>query len=476
MARLWHVLSSVTISHLPESAMRQRIFPLTAAVLACLVISAQSASADDGDTAKVKRLPTINVQVELVGKAPTPTAKQIHPYTDALGVYIYKVQKVRWGKLDPDVDRIAVTHWVVYRKHPQKITRKRLKKRMRLTITPFRNVKDRYQTVYRSEHEDALTLPLFHDLNQKIEPPPGEKTRWNYGVDLSGMFPIFFELKDQLRLVALGDCQAWFANKAQNFMGKSNLETPVALSMCQQRSGLPFQKLMIENYLIHLPELDWVVLTWNPRFVSAAWTEHGAKAKRFTESPGFAHDRENAKTLWKSDEKEKKAITTEQIRRRPDLASVWRNRPWGWLYLAPDRHRFGPRGEVLRAQKKLGQYKFVPERWKVFEEIVEILSEQEIKLLVYTTPIHPETANQKVKDKMGTDAAGYQDQVRRMGELQKKYPKTLFFYDLNNMGDNGLEDKDFENIDHVSASGAEKVSRRVEAFRRKVEAKLGKKD
>jgi len=67
------------------------------------------------------------------------------------------------------------------------------------------------------------------------------------------------------------------------------------------------------------------------------------------------------------------------------------------------------------------------------------------------------------------DAAGYQDQVRRIEALAERHPQTLFFYDLNNLGDNGLDDADFENIDHVDASGAEKVSRRVEAFRPDVE-------
>ena len=457
--------------------MSSRRFALIALLTGVVGIT-WTARADDAGTntlKKPKRLTTIHVHAGLVGKAPTPTLQQIAPYTDALAVYIYKVTKLHHGKLPPDTEQIAVTHWVIYRNHTQKITRNRPKKRVRLTLTPFENVKDRYQTVYLAEHEDALELPLYHDVDQKIEPPPGEKARWSYGVDVSSMFPIFFQVKDQLRLVALGDCQAYFANKAQNYMPEENLKSPVALNMCQQRSGLPFQKLLIDHYLVHLPELEWVVLTWNPRFVSAAWTEHGVKAEQFAKSSGFAHDREHAAAIWKPAEKDNRPVTVADITAKPDLARTWMRRPWGWIYLSPNRHRYGPKGEVMRVQNKLGEYKFVAERWEIFEQIVATLDKRGIKLLVYTTPIHPETANQKVKDKMGIDAAGYQDQVRRMGALQKRYPKTLFFYDLNNMGDNSLDDKDFENIDHVSASGAEKVSRRVEAFRKKVEAELAKK-
>jgi len=436
---------------------------LTCLLAMCLTALPAAADADN------KRVPTYDVHVELLAKSPTPTLEQIAPYTDALGVYKYKVTKVRKGKLEHEV--IGVVHWVRFLKQEQRITKQNRGKSLRLRITPFEHMADSLQTVYRSELDGELDLPLYFDTGQKIDMPPDLKKRWNYGVDLSSMMPLFFEMKEQIKLVALGDCQAWFANKAQNYWTEDNLETPVALNMCQQRSGLPFQKLMVDHYVTRLPNVEWVVLTWNPRFVSAAWKEHGRKAAQFESSSGFQHDRANAEKAWTADGKAK-PWTIERITADPRFMRVWRRRPWGWVYLAPDRHRFNPRGEVLKNQHKFGQYKFVPQRWEIFEQIVKTLAERDIKVLVYTTPIHPETARQKVKDKMGTDAAGYQDQVRRMHELEKQYPKHMFFYDLNNMGDNGLEDKDFENIDHVSASGAEKVSRRVEAFRRKVEERL----
>jgi len=440
---------------------------LAAAVAAVCLSPAVPAIADDTPG---RITPTHQVHVKLLRKAPTPTLKQIAPYTDALAVYTYEVVKPPKGGGFPD--QITVAHWAVYRKAEQRVTDRKPGKKSKLTLAPWDAAKDRLQTVYRSDPADDadVALPLYFDVGQKLSPPPGEAERWDYGVDLSSMMPMFYKLRGQLKLVLLGDCQAWFANKAENFYAEQNAQTPVALNMCQQRSGLPFQQVLVEDYLVHLPELEWVVLTWNPRFVNKAWTEHGIKAERFRKSPGYRHDREHQPIKAEADRD--KPVTVSDLTSHPRDARVWQGRPWGWVYLAPNRHRFNPRGEVLKVQKKGVRYAFVQDRWAVFEQIVETLHKHKIKLLVYTTPIHPETANQTVKDKMGIDAAGYQDQVRRIEALADRYPQTLFFYDLNNMGDNGLDDADFENIDHVDASGAEKVSRRVEAFRLDVERRL----
>ncbi|MCC5828109.1 MAG: hypothetical protein JJU36_01555 [Phycisphaeraceae bacterium] len=417
--------------------------------------------------------PTLSVQAELLAKAPTPTLEQISPYTDALVIYRYRVTRVHGGNRDLEDKVINVSHWGIYRGHTQSVTRHNVGRRQRLSLTEFTNVSGEVQTVFRSEldDDDADNLaPLFHDIGRGIDLPPEERTRWGYGVDLTDMMPLFFELKDQLKLVVLGDCQAWFANRAELYMADENRITPVSLSMCQQRSGLPFQKLMVDHYLVNLPKLEWVILTWNPRFVSKAWTEHGVQARRFSSSRGFAFDRENEKEIWKPREGE--PLTVSKIVEQPRFTRLWSQRPWGWIYLSPDRHRFNPRGEVIRAQRLKGVYEFVPERWEIFESIVETLAEKDVKVLVYTTPIHPESANHPVKDKTGVDAEGYQDQVRMMREMEKRYSRHLFFYDLNNMGDNGLKHEDFENIDHVSASGALKVSQRVERFRLGMEERL----
>lgn len=414
-----------------------------------------------------KNSPPIVLDVELLEKAATPTLAQIKPYSEALAVYRYRVLAVVKGELKPT--EIGVTHWVIYRNEFQPITRTPLGKRLRLEVRPFEEVRGSVQTVYRGELP-RMVDNLYHDVAQQIVMPASERGRGGYGVDLTGLMPLFFKLKDQLKLVVLGDCQGWFANKAELYYGEENRRTPVSLNMGQQRSGLPFQKLLVENYLVHLPKLEWVVLTWNPRFVNANWGEHGIKGKAFASSPGFKYDQERAAEVWKPNGNGQ-PLTVQDIQANPELAKIWNGRPWGWINLGPSHN--SAKAEVLGNQRKLGLYRFVPERWALFESIVKMLADRKVRLLAFTTPVHPETANQPVKDKTGVDAPGYQAQVVKMKELEKQYPEYFFFYDLNNMGNNGLEDSDFGNIDHVSGPGAQKVSERVEKFRLDIVKRLG---
>ena len=411
--------------------------------------------------------PTHEVQVEFLEKAPTPTLEAIKPYSDALALYKYRVASVKKGELAADT--IAVYHWVIWRDVVQPISQARPGQKVNLSLSPYDRVQAAFQTVFRSDLASALTLPTFYDMGQKVQGPASERGRWDYGLALSGMIRLMFHLKDQLKLVALGDCQAWFANKAELFMEQENRRAPVAISMCQERSGLPFQKWMVDDYLVHLPKLEWVILTWNPRFVNAAWTEHGIKGGQFAASQGFRYDREHEAEIWQPGPGP--LVTVAQIEASPVFYPIWQHRRWGWYPSA--RYGSSARPEVLGNQRKLGTYKFLPERWEIFESIVKALADRDVRLLAYTTPVHPETANQPVKDKSGVDAPGYQDQVRRMHELEKKFPKHLFFYDFNKMGDNGLDDRDFGNIDHVTSTGAQKTSEKVEAFRKAVEARLG---
>jgi hypothetical protein len=108
------------------------------------------------------------------------------------------------------------------------------------------------------------------------------------------------------------------------------------------------------------------------------------------------------------------------------------------------------------------------------EAIARTLADRKVKLLVVTQPVHPETGNQKVKDKSGVDEEGYKDQVARMKGMEKKYPGYFFFYDFNNVGNSGLADEDFGNIDHPTATGAQKATRAVEAYRLKLVEELRK--
>jgi hypothetical protein len=413
--------------------------------------------------------PTLTVNAELLEKCAQPRREELGPYMEAIGVYVYRVLKVREGDLKDE--RIGVAHWVLKRLLAQPVTEQKPGEKVTLRLCPLGAVDRSIQTVYRKEVPEAALLPCFYDCDQKLVYPEGAPNRWSYNVELSPKFPLMFRLKDQLKLVTLGDCQAWYANRAELYMGEENRTTPCALNLCQKRSGIDFQKLMIETYFVRMPKLEWIVVTWNPRWLTATWAEHGVKGRELERSPGFQYDKQHLDELFKP--ASEPPLTVQAIEASP-LGGLWRSQPWGWHKQADAPAGNQGAREMQGYQRRLGTFMFVPERWAEFESVVKhvVQTSAKIKFLVYTQPVHPSSAGLRVKDKLGTDPAQYQFQVSLMKGLEQKYPDRFFFYDLNNMGASGLESGDFRDSDHVSGRGARRVSEKVERFRQECEARL----
>lgn len=430
------------------------------------------------------RLPaTIEVDAVLIAKSDPPPPERIATYQEALGIYVWQVT----GSSGPAIkagDKIAVSHWLVRRNLAQEITKSAIapppappppgKKPPKLRTThlklrPWADVAGVLQTVEMSDTASEPGLTRWHDVGQNIQLPKAGD-RWDYTVDVSEKMPLFFRLKDQLKLVAIGDCQAWFANKAELYYGDENRASPVAFNLCQQRSCLDYQRMIVEDYLVKLPKLEWVVLTWNPRFVNGTWNEHGRKLAEYKGSRGYAYDKANAAEVWKPGPG---PLTTAQILKAPEFSAIWSMQPWGWVNVGPAdaRQQSGALNEARGEGRRRPSYNSVEARWQSLTTIIEALKAKNVKLIIFTTPVHPEMKNFPVRDKSNIPAEGITAQNVRLKELETKYPGTVFFFDLNNNCDNGLDGADFVNIDHVSGTGAQKVTERVEAFRKQCAAK-----
>jgi hypothetical protein len=405
--------------------------------------------------------PTCTVEAELVEKCAQPRREEVAPYTEAIGVYVYRVANVMKGELKDNP--IGVAHWVMKRYLDQPVTKSKPGDRVTLQLCPFPAAGKSIQTVYRKEAAGTDGIPHFFDCAQKLVYPEGAPNRWSYNVDSSAKFQRMFLLKDQLKLVTLGDCQGWYANRAELYLREENRKTPVAYNLCQKRSGIDYQKLMIETYFVRLPKLEWIVVTWNARWLSGTWAEHGVKGRELEKSPGFQYDKQHLDELFKPEDKP------------PLTVAEAGERDWGWNSGLGEGGG-GARGgdAIFRGQQyKLGSFMFVPERWADFESAVRRMAETaRVKMLVYTQPIHPASAKFKVKGKNGTDEESDKFLVTLMRGLEKKHPDRFFFYDLNNSGDNGLAPGDFGDEDHVSGRGARRVTERVEAYRLEIERLL----
>lgn len=336
-----------------------------------------------------------------------------------------------------------------------------------LNLRPFKDM-GRLSEVYRSETIANITSPMFHDVGQKVVLP--EAGRWNYSIDISRAMRTYHLLRNQLKLVVLGDCQGWFSSRARPFYEAENAKVPVAMCLTQERSCLAFYETMVKDYVLQCPKMEWVVFAYHTRWVNgnAGWRGMGEFNNTFKNSAGYKFDRAHEADVFRP--LKVPAISLDQLRAMPEMGAYWDKAPWGEL----PREGNGAPGGRGEATGRGGNYKFSPERWAQWEGIVKTLADRKIRVLAYTTPIHPATAKLAVKDKNGTTEEGYKDQVVRMKELEAKYKGFFFFYDYNNGGDNGLTDEDFGNMDHCHLSGAVKCTKAVEAFRLNIEKTLGK--
>jgi hypothetical protein len=434
----------------------------------CVPAVAQRTLPAPKDDFGVVLVPKITAKCELVAKSKVPEPKDFKlDYADGLVVFEYKVLSVTQGNV-PKAN-IRVTHWGVRRKMVQPLPAAKIGQQVTLRLTPYGDVEENLGKVCRSDTLAVSPMPMFHDVGQEVVLPVDERGRWNYAVEVGRRIKTLIVLRNQLKLVVLGDCQAWFANNTVQYYGEENKKTPVALGVWQEREGLELWKPFTEEYLVRLPKLEWVVLMWNPRYVNATWP-YGAKAQAFLRSPGCQFDKQRAADVFKPAPAGAVPLTTEQVLADPTIGAQWQKGPYNEIRGV----KFGrsAKAQALEVQKKAGAYKFSSDRWDLLESMAKALAGRKVKLLVVTQPIHPATGDQNIKDKSGVDAAGYTDQVARLKAMEKKYPGLFFCYDFNNGGNNGLVDEDFGNIDHPTQTGAFKATKAIEAYRLKIEGEL----
>ena len=242
------------------------------------------------DLMKLQFEPTHIVKVKLLEKSPMPDRGTTFVYQEALAAYRYRVVEVVKGVLQAPT--ILVTHWILYRNNRQPAADMAIGDVRTLKLRRF-NEMPALQATVLSDTTDDLEAPIFHDIGTKLQLPAYERGRWSYNVELSQKMPLFFELRSQLKLVVLGDCQAACAHRAELYYGDENRITPVAYNLCQERAGLAMHKLLVDDYLLHLPKLEWVLLSWNPRYVNASWKTHGMKLAQFRSSRGYTYDKKH---------------------------------------------------------------------------------------------------------------------------------------------------------------------------------------
>lgn len=408
--------------------------------------------APDGRLLDIDMSDPIRLKVKLLAKSKIPTLADIAPYREALVFYEYSVRKRIEGTFKRD-QKLRVAHWAIYDNQPQAIGNAKVGSSHTLRLYPYQQFNE-LKSLYTS---DTLTLdpdiPLYHDVGQKILENRSVEERYDYDSIFSEKMPIFWRIKDQLKLVSLGDSRGAAGVRAEIFYGTENQKTPVAYNLAISGGPLEFQEIVVDKYLAKMPNLEWVVYQMSPRAVNR-YFEHSAD-RELLKSRGFAFDRKHAETLWQRSDAAKKTVAG--ITSIPHVSEYWNERPWGWKFKAevwqhPKTKRFEQEWEISK------------KRWNRLTSMIAALNERDVKMLLYLSPLHPIMRGQPVVDDDGTTQEGYRELVDELKQLAAQFPNFVFV-DLLQGGNHDFLPEMFKDLDHLNALGATKLTQKLEEIR-----------
>ncbi len=413
--------------------------------------------APDGRLLDIDVSDPIRLKVKLLAKSKIPTLSDITPYREALVFYEYSVRK----RIESEFKgkKLRVAHWAIYDNQPQAIGKAKIGSSHTLHLYPYQQFNE-LKSLYTS---DTLALdadvPLYHDVGQKILENRTIEERYDYDSIFSEKMPIFWRIKDQLKLVALGDSRGAAGVQAEIFYGEENQKTPVAYNLAISGGPLEFQKIVVDKYLTRMPNLEWVVYQMSPRAVNRHF-EHSAD-RELLKSRGFAFDRKHTKTLWQRPDMHTNKKTVAEITSVPHVSEYWNERPWGWKFKAevwqnPKTKRFKQRWEISE------------KRWNRLISMIDALNECGVKVLLYLSPLHPVMQGQPVVDDDGTTQKGYRELVGRLKQLEAE-SLNLVFVDFLQGGNHDFLPEMFKDLDHLNALGAMKLTQALEQVRQRYE-------
>ena len=407
--------------------------------------------AEDGRLLDIDMSDPIQLKVKLLAKSRIPTLSDISPYRDALVFYEYSVQKRLEGKFIGK--KLRVAHWAIYDNQPQAIGKAKVGSSRTLHLYPYQQFSE-LESLYTSDTLALdLDIPLYHDVGQKILENRSVEERYDYDSIFSEKMPVFWRIKNQLKLVSLGDSRCEAGVRAELFYGEENRKTPVAYNLAISGGPLEFQEIVVDKYLLRMPNLEWVVYQMSPRAVNRYY-EHSAD-RRLLKSSGFAFDRKHAEILWQRSNENKKTVA--EVAAVPYVSEYWNERPWGWKFKAEVWHN--PRA------KNFGQkWEISEKRWDRLTSMIAALNERDIKVLLYLSPFHPVMRNQPVVDDDGTSQKGYQELVDRLNQMEAEFP-NLVFADFLQGGNHDFLPEMFKDLDHLNALGAAKLTQQLEEIR-----------
>jgi hypothetical protein len=393
---------------------------------------------------------TISVEVERLGYSKPPTVEQVSPYNEALVFHSYRVKNVFGGKLSDET--IQVGHWAIIDGKSRAIASNK-GQTTRLEILPIEKVPGANDLFHANELDDLYSSQYIEVLPP--DQPVVSSFRYQYGGPISKQMRLYWELKDQLRLIAIGNSRTSVGVATEAFLQPQNKLTPLALNLAPPGSNLELQQLLVTDYLQDLPSLEWVLWGLSPRYFNKHRPPN-ARLQDFVESHGYRHDQQQARDY-------KKGWAKQTDRSLSLIAEL--NLPTATSYGATIRDDVAPLNpknhhdaELLKKAFSRVRFEWDEEQWSRFQKVIHTMHQRGLRILLFIPPTHPFCAEYHASDPDGTGPEHHSLVVKKLTELDHELGR-VWFEDFHKAGHHSFPPEDFSDVGHLDRSGAMKLTK-----------------
>ncbi len=392
---------------------------------------------------------SVIARLERVAISKPPAVAQVQPYDEGLVFHSYAVREVLHGELE--ARQVQLAHWAVVDGKAQAIDSD-LGDVVEIEMLPLSKVPGA-DDLYQANDLNDFESPQF------VEVPPSSRPvatgfRNHYGGPFSKQMTLYWPLREQLRLVALGNSRTGVGVLTERFLPEVNHQTPIALNLSPPGSNIELQSLLVRDYLLPLPHLEWVVWGVCPRYFNQKRRDN-ERLETFNESHGRRFDRENHDELWPIRASNAPLTVEEVAKLHPPGTDIYGATP------RDDGH--SPQLTTPAARRKfldffsIVRFEWDQEQWDLFVQAVTQLDRKGVRILLFTPPYHPLAREGKGCD---PDGSGREHDAMVMGklrELDRSLP-NVWFEDIHQAGHHDFAEEDFSDAGHLDHSGAERLT------------------
>jgi hypothetical protein len=138
---------------------------------------------------------------------------------------------------------------------------------------------------------------------------------------------------------------------------------------------------------------------------------------------------------------------------------------WGCLVvtksLLPDD--LDEQRRIIHDQCREARFTWNDQAFAKFRDAARAFTARGVKVLIFTTPMHPLTKDTPAADPDGTSHEGFLEVVRHMEEFDKDTP-GLWFRDFHKDGVHDFLADEFYDVDHLNKKGTGRLGTMIQAW------------